>query len=142
MTTTTVPPNYREHKKCSRCQQVLPISDFNKNLRKGVNYGCSKCRKCHAEYQKERHCPRSRRDEHLKYAYGITQADYDEMLHKQDYSCAICDDQDVDLVVDHDHKTGKVRGLLCHHCNTGIGKLQDSVDVLSNAINYLHTYIH
>jgi len=41
------------------------------------------------------------------------------------------------LYVDHCHSSGKVRGLLCHHCNTALGKFQDSVEVLSSAIDYL-----
>lgn len=52
-------------------------------------------------------------------------------------SCQICGRGDRKLVVDHDHNTGEIRGVLCHSCNTAIGKLGDSVDMLLVAIEYL-----
>jgi hypothetical protein len=63
------------------------------------------------------------------------------MLAAQRGGCGICGTKTVPTIgsfhVDHDHVTGKVRGLLCHHCNVGIGSLGDSVEVLSKAISYL-----
>ena len=60
----------------------------------------------------------------------------------QQNRCAICkvkqEELDYDLVLDHDHVTGRIRGLLCHKCNTGIGLLQDDPDILQNAIDYLN----
>lgn len=59
----------------------------------------------------------------------------------QNFKCPICERHETEvgriMVVDHCHKTGKVRGLLCHLCNVGIGNLQENIDTLQKAINYL-----
>jgi hypothetical protein len=67
------------------------------------------------------------------------------MLKKQNNCCGICKKhisealltRKSNLCVDHDHKTGKIRGLLCDNCNRGIGLLGDNIDILRNAIGYL-----
>jgi hypothetical protein len=72
--------------------------------------------------------------------YGIDIEEYTKLLEKQDFKCAICGSRGSDiksLAVDHDHATGKVRGLLCDSCNLGIGKFKDSTELLTSAINYL-----
>jgi hypothetical protein len=74
--------------------------------------------------------------------YGISAEDYYKLLDKQEQKCAICgaeigDSNGNRLYVDHDHKTGKVRGLLCANCNFGIGSLKDDVEILKKAILYL-----
>jgi hypothetical protein len=78
---------------------------------------------------------------YLKKLYGITLKEYYELLEKQDNKCAICGRHKSEfnklLSVDHDHKTGKVRGILCNNCNTAIGKLQDDLDIIQNAYNYI-----
>jgi hypothetical protein len=77
-----------------------------------------------------------REDRRLRDAYGISLEDYQRMAGEQGGLCAICK-QPERLVVDHDHRTGKVRGLLCAKCNSGIGMLGDSGDVARNAADYL-----
>jgi hypothetical protein len=74
----------------------------------------------------------------------MTLAEYKEMYDAQGGVCLICKGKQSGrgaknntLSVDHNHKTGKVRGLLCTNCNTGIGNLRDSVDLLKKAIQYL-----
>jgi hypothetical protein len=74
--------------------------------------------------------------------YGITIGDYDEMFLQQAGKCAICGTtkptaKRSHFAVDHDHFTGKVRGLLCHHFNSGIGYLKDDIKLLASAIQYL-----
>lgn len=72
--------------------------------------------------------------------YGLRLGEYDEMLAAQDGVCAICrglNKSGKRLAVDHDHNTGKVRGLLCTNCNTAIGKLGHDLGLLNAAINYL-----
>jgi hypothetical protein len=74
--------------------------------------------------------------------YGLTEDDYSLMLASQNYACAICKSTDPNdrwnrFHVDHCHKSGKVRGLLCTQCNTGLGKFYDNIDSLSEAIRYL-----
>jgi hypothetical protein len=93
-------------------------------------------------YQKN---PLRHRGHHLKYRFGITLADYDKLLSKQNGVCAICRQPQrtpahgvrTSLGVDHCHKTGKIRGLLCRRCNQGLGMLSDSIDLLQKALNYL-----
>jgi hypothetical protein len=73
----------------------------------------------------------------LKHRYNIDVETRDALATHQWGRCAICESDDVKLCVDHSHKTGVVRGLLCIACNTGIGMLRDSPELLANAINYL-----
>ena len=82
----------------------------------------------------------------LLYKYKITSDDYSNMLNKQDGKCAICNRIEKSITknkkikplgVDHDHKTGKIRGLLCTNCNVGLGYFEDDPDILIKAIKYL-----
>lgn len=76
----------------------------------------------------------------LKKNYGLTIADWNKLYKAQNKSCAICRtkvNNGKRLAVDHNHKTGKVRGLLCTQCNQGIGKFRDDIVLLEKAINYL-----
>lgn len=78
---------------------------------------------------------------HLKRAYGISLADYDELLEAQGNRCAICgmtpEENGQRLLVDHDHETGEIRGLLCYSCNVGLGHFKDNPHNLAEAIKYL-----
>lgn len=90
-------------------------------------------------YDRERVKKKSR----LKMIYGITLGDWEKMFDAQEGRCVICgkhqNELSKGLVIDHDHITGKVRGLLCHLCNIGIGSLQDDPALLKNAISYLES---
>lgn len=77
------------------------------------------------------------REQKLKRRYGLTQADYDTMLAEQGGVCWICGTGGK-LHVDHDHDTGKVRGLLCPDCNVGLGYFKDSPVALRRAAAYLN----
>jgi hypothetical protein len=73
-------------------------------------------------------------------AYGIRISDYTRLLAEQGGLCAICRRKprsDRPLFIDHDHKSGRVRGLLCGRCNTGIGYFHDDPDKLERAVDYL-----
>lgn len=74
--------------------------------------------------------------------HGITVKDYFEMLEAQKGKCAICSKEPTKrkLFIDHNHQTKEVRGLLCHHCNAGLGHFLDNVFLLANAIQYLRQY--
>jgi DNA-directed RNA polymerase subunit RPC12/RpoP len=85
--------------------------------------------------------PDKRKEQRIR-KYEINLNDYNKLLEKQNYKCAICgydnfDDKNFFPIVDHDHLTNKVRGLLCLNCNFGIGSLKDNTDLLKNAIKYL-----
>ena len=94
------------------------------------------CPQCQLEQKKKKQT----RKAHLKYKYEITLEQYEIMLKKQKGKCAICGSKDVKcgskthFVVDHNHKTGKVRGLLCNNCNSGIGYLEDNVKSTSGLV--------
>lgn len=74
----------------------------------------------------------------LKFLYGITKEQYQKAFKKQGGKCAVCGKKShYALVVDHDHSTGKFRGLLCRSCNVAIGNLGDDADGLRRALRYL-----
>lgn len=86
--------------------------------------------------------PEKRKDQRLRLAHGISRVDFLEMLALQHNRCAICgfsSEKHGKLfpVVDHCHKTGQIRGLLCMNCNQALGKFQDSIDLLMSAAMYL-----
>lgn len=84
------------------------------------------------------------RKSRLKMSYGLTEVDLQTMTIVQDSRCGICK-REITLggrkfdcaVVDHDHNTGAIRGLLCGHCNRAIGMFGDNIEVLKSAISYL-----
>jgi hypothetical protein len=73
----------------------------------------------------------------LRIRYGLTVEEFRLMVARHEGRCAICTETMVPPYIDHDHATGVVRGLLCQHCNSGIGLLKDRPDVLRSAILYL-----
>jgi len=87
------------------------------------------------------------RNNYLKRTYGIDDNEYREILASQDGGCWICGkkgDQKSNgikmLAVDHEKKSGKIRGILCENCNRGIGLFNDRVDLLERAIEYLNQF--
>ncbi len=84
-------------------------------------------------------------DRTISWNRGITKEEYYEIIKSQNNLCAICNQPEarlfkgklMRLCLDHDHKTGAIRSLLCHACNTGIGKFKDSIELLQSAIAYL-----
>jgi hypothetical protein len=82
-------------------------------------------------------------EQHIKKKYNLSPEALTLMLQEQNNRCAICKvsfDEGFKVNIDHSHKTGKVRGLLCKHCNTALGSLKENVGVLMSAINYLKKY--
>lgn len=125
-------------KKCCRCKQLKTTSEFTpcsiKEAADGFRPACICCQ----------------RDRELRKSYGINIDEYEEMAKKQDYRCAICGSDDPQsplksnhrrhmkfFSVDHDHTTGKIRGLLCFKCNTGIGNFGESLERLEKAVAYM-----
>ncbi|KKL57780.1 hypothetical protein LCGC14_2231970, partial [marine sediment metagenome] len=111
----------------------------------------TKCKVCVLERGRRLNRPPLTKEERkkraLRYKYGITIEKYTEMLLEQKGVCAICGLPETRvsnngnikvLSVDHCHETGKVRGLLCQRCNSGIGFLNDDIENLKCAILYLN----
>ncbi len=88
--------------------------------------------------------PDGRRRRGLKYLYGITLEQYAAMFEEQGGLCRICGQQ-MELFsrschLDHDHRTGAVRALLCHHCNHGLGSFRDNAETLRRAADYILSF--
>jgi hypothetical protein len=144
-------------KKCSRCQVTKQLSLFHKDKRNKDGHD-TVCNECHSmktkQYQKknpEKLVTKSkkwdtknvekRKNARYKRVYGISVTEYGNRLNKQDHCCALCrthkDKFRYALSVDHCHKTGKIRGLLCGTCNMTIGYLGDDVESFERIIRYL-----
>jgi len=120
-------PGDVEQRRCCWCHETKPVSMFNKHKGRpaGINSMCKSC-------AKEQEFPRR-----LK-RYGISKEDYLALLADQEGLCAICEeDNDRGLVIDHNHLTGVVRGLLCRQCNMALGAFQDNPLLLLRAAAYL-----
>lgn len=133
---------------CSLCKQDKDSSCFHRQSTKarGFQSYCKECRKKRQETKAEevgkQAWAKINRKYYLKCQYGLSLEQFDDLLKVQNYSCKICktDERDVyrgSLFVDHCHTTGKIRGLLCHQCNTALGKFRDSETILLSAIEYL-----
>lgn len=76
----------------------------------------------------------------FKSKHGITRQQYEDLLERQDYKCSICQTRFYHIKhthIDHCHEGGQIRGILCHHCNTGIGLFRDNPNLLFEAAVYL-----
>jgi hypothetical protein len=126
---------------CSSCKIEKPLSEYHKRNNRpcGVR---SICKSCYKEYPKKQRKDYMREYDLMK-SYSITKNDYEALLKQQDNKCKICGSEPPSigkkkyLCVDHDHKTGKIRGLLCDKCNRGIGLLNDDYKIIQNALNYI-----
>ena len=143
---------------CTKCDKEKSLDDFARD-RKGILGRHSQCKACekkarldkgegaHAARQKvwrennqEHYRTYARLWSYKKLGIKITEKEYKELLKKQGNSCALCGNPPPAarvLCLDHDHKTGKVRGLLCNDCNIALGKFRDNVETLGKAIVYL-----
>lgn len=126
-----------DHKWCPNCDTVKSLDEFPRNKREPSGY-MSYCRPCFAEatYKSRAKNHGSTRNYHLIRRYGITEDDFDEMFAAQGGVCAICREAKAEHV-DHDHATGKVRGLLCFNCNGALGQFRDRTDLMIRAVGYL-----
>lgn len=132
---------------CKKCESSLTENDFYSRPKKeGLRYS-STCKKCTNQGSKERHDPIVRYKKSLPKKFGISWEDYLDLYSNQDGLCAICkspikiNGEHINRLetgfVDHDHVTGKVRGLLCSPCNLALGLFKDSKLVLEAASRYL-----
>jgi hypothetical protein len=138
-------------KRCTACKVVKLPEDFyygykpiGKRYRTNKKYPHSKCKECdhirttkYAQKNKTELSKKAMTRQRL-IRYGLTKEEHNAMVLLQNNVCAICNEPNgKTLHVDHDHKTGRVRGLLCTRCNSGIGFFKDDINYLANAIKYL-----
>ena len=122
-------------KQCSKCKEIKPLDAFHRTKVKRDGHTCA-CKVCRNAYARQKHYAGPKRpyahvssEQRRIYRrlgmHGISNDTYNEMFINQKGKCAICgklqSEFNYPLFVDHDHKTGKVRGLLCAGCNTGLG---------------------
>jgi len=128
------------YKECIKCKATIHISLFhfdNKSQDGYTNY----CKNCKKKYDKLR--TKAYGFSSTRKRYGLTKEQFNKLLELQNHKCAICGtnrpykNNNNAWLVDHDHLTGHVRGLLCFNCNTGIGSLQDSKEIVRKALEYL-----
>lgn len=129
---------------CRCCGAMKSVDQFSM-LKANPGIYCLECwsEKTRAYNNKHRendpvYCKERDRRAWLWKKYGMTRDDYFNLLDSQAGCCAICGEFVADTMdVDHCHETGKVRGLLCGPCNSGIGHMRDSIPILEAAIEYL-----
>jgi len=130
-------------KRCTKCGEEKPLDSFPRERRSsdGVT---ARCKECTSNYQREWREQRGGNLYDRTIRYGISPEEYEELLDEQLNCCACCGSSNprrkAGFVIDHDHETGSIRGLLCHNCNIGIGLLGDSLGGLEMAINYLRRH--
>ncbi len=153
-------------RRCSVCKTDKTKKEFNTYLaRNGVRKPKRICKLCcdtayknhyrdnietfHSRQKQQRLDPEYRkkaREYKLKRVYGLTVSEYDVIFKNQNSKCAICGEElkiknnRRKFVIDHSHKTGKVRGLLCFPCNTSLAFLKENKQSFLNAIKYLEKY--
>ena len=153
---SAVPPHAEATYACSDCTRVLPADQYYwKPHGKRHSHSCKACYqikrrpyqiaymaskgrvKARARYDSDK------REESRVKSYGMSLEQYDKLLAAQNGGCAICGSKEAKtkrngrFCIDHDHKTGELRGLLCAPCNRGIGLLADDPERLKAASDYL-----
>lgn len=126
-------------KLCTKCKETKDLSEFTRcsRTRSGYQAQCSACRSI-ARKTQPHYDKRKSRDRFLRWKYGITLDEYEELLARQDGMCASCgkEPEEKCLVVDHCHQTNRVRELLCDTCNRCLGLLGEDADRIEKLARY------
>lgn len=141
-------PSDAPSRRCNNCGVEKSSDDFysrydQRHLKMAVCKDCKReyARQYHAENKEDPQFKVKRRERRIQFKYGITSSEYDTMLAKQNGVCAGCGTDDTGrydkFEIDHDHETGKVRGLLCGPCNRALGLLKDNADTAISLAAYL-----
>lgn len=142
---------------CNKCGAEKPLSEFRKSPKGNYRNKCKVCtyqekhrwnaenkteiREYQNQYRREK--PLLRLAGTYRQRYGITLERYDQMFIEQNGVCAICGEINYDgrrLSIDHNHKTGEVRGLLCGRCNFALGNVKEDISILYGLIRYLQKF--
>lgn len=133
-------------KYCPKCNTEKPLELFNRHAkeRDGLQRLCRDCQKeSSKKYLSTDKGATTTRQAHLRRKYSIDLQTYEDLLSSQGNKCKICgvgsnpDSRANYLVIDHNHTTGEIRGLLCTKCNALLGLAQDREDILEEAKQYL-----
>lgn len=138
--------HYRENKKKYdnyRKRNVEKRREWQRNRYRTNSEYREKVKRSVKEYRKQN--PIQKKNNDLLRMYGISLDDFNDLAKKQNNSCAICGRPDngnknIFPYIDHCHKTGKVRGLLCTRCNMGLGQFKDNKNTLLKAVDYLEEH--
>lgn len=127
-------------KRCAKCGEEKPLDQFHRQP-SGPQGRHSYCKACANRLQREcrkrkPYPPEKRRELNYKARYGLEEWQVRNLLEHQKGLCAICGKPPKKPCVDHDHETGRVRGILCHRCNIGLPYVED-IEYRSSAIVYL-----
>ena len=133
-----------QSKVCTKCKEEKPLTEYSKakSNRLGVQSYCKVCQKAHGrKYKSSPSYKVRRKHQDLVRRYGLTLNEYEARLEAQGYKCVTCNEDLGDnpnhIHVDHCHSTGKVRGILCTHCNRALGAVKDNPGTLKNLQLYL-----
>ena len=121
------------HKRCKTCKLQKSLDQFKVHPQNSDGHGAH-CLDCYR--LKDRKISQSKRKRDYYKRYNITEEIYQSTLKEQNNCCKLCGSK-YSLVIDHCHKTGKFRGIICNNCNWGLGCFKDSVEVLQKVIGYL-----
>ena len=128
---------------CNRGHEFTPENTYyTPKTYAGRSTPNKRCIACHKQWKvdnREQHLTKMR-DSNFKLKYGISAAEYDKMVEEQEGKCAICSSVPKKLFVDHNHRTEKVRALLCRLCNAGLGMFLENQTLLQNAVRYLQLH--
>lgn len=130
-------------KVCTKCKEIKPLEKFSKRNTKSGYY--SWCMPCNHEYGKKYYQDNKNKERQKLYlknrrlsAFGLDSESFDKILESQNGLCAICKVPSLKtLHVDHNHSSGKVRGLLCFKCNVAVGLLKDNIENTKSLLEYL-----
>jgi len=129
-------------KLCAKCKVEKPLFDFHRQPSgpMGRHSYCKLCANTLAKEKRVRHdTPEKRRRWNLSTRYGMSDVQYQKMMESQKGNCAICQKKMARPVIDHCHKTGKVRELLCHKCNITLHSIENT-DHLELALEYIRKH--
>lgn len=130
---------------CSKCNIEKLTTEFYKTTSRtkdGLRLECKLCWKIACKHYHDSNKEQRKfwvRDQHYKRNYGISAQEFDELVKNNKGICPICK-QKRKLVMDHCHKTGKIRDTICSSCNHALGSAKDSKEILTNMILYLETH--
>lgn len=133
-------------KTCADCKLLKDPEEFhvNRATGDGRHYYCKKCQNKRGNKWRTENLDKARaavrksyRKNYTKQVYGIDRARYETMLEKQKGKCPICRKKLKRPSIDHCHSTGKVRGVLCRHCNSSLSVFENDPDAVLRLIDYL-----